>query len=133
MIGTAVACPDKFRGSLTAADAAAAMGRGLRSAGASTVIELPLADGGDGTLDVILATRGGARRTARVTGPLGDPVEAEWAMLGDGTAIVEMARASGHALVDPARRDPLEANTRGTRGLIGGGLRGGRAEALAGG
>ena len=67
---------------------------------------------------MILATRGGARRTARVTGPLGDAVEAEWAMLGDGTAIVEMARASGHALVDPARRDPLEANTRGTGELI---------------
>ena len=86
MIGTAVACPDKFRGSLTAAAAAAAMAHGLRTAGAEVVIELPLADGGEGTLDVILATRGGARRTARVTGPLGDEVEAEWAMLGDGTA-----------------------------------------------
>ena len=102
MIGTAVACPDKFRGSLTAAAAAAAMARGLRIARASSPSSsCPLADGGEGTLDVILATRGGARRTARVTGPLGDAVEAEWAMLGDGTAIVEMARASGHALVDP--------------------------------
>src|SRR3954453_7600263 len=132
MIGTAVACPDKFRGSLTAAEAAAAMGRGLRSAGGSSVIELPLADGGEGTLDVILATRGGARRKARVTGPLGDPVEAEWAMLGDGTAIVEMARASGHALVDPARRDPLEASTRGTGELIGAALRAGAAHVIVG-
>ena len=107
MIGTAVACPDKFRGSLTAAAAAAAMGAACGAPASTTCVELPLADGGEGTLDVILATRGGARRTARVTGPLGDPVDAEWAMLGDGTAIVEMARASGHALVDPARRDPL--------------------------
>jgi len=132
MIGTAVACPDKFRGRLTAAEAAAAMGRGLRTGGAASVIELPLADGGEGTLDVILATRGGARRTARVTGPLGDSVDAEWAMLGDGTAIVEMARASGHALVDPARRDPLEANTRGTGELIAAALRSGATHVIVG-
>src|SRR4051812_4002399 len=132
MIGTAGACSCKFRGSLTAAAAAAAIGRGLRSAGVETVIELPLAGGGDGPLDVPLAPRGGARRTARVTGPLGDPVEAEWAMLGDGTAIVEMARASGHALVDPARRDPLEANTRGTGELIAAALRGGATQVIVG-
>jgi glycerate kinase len=108
------------------------MARGLRSGGVATVVELPMADGGDGTLDVILATRGGARRTARVTGPLGDPVEAEWAMLGDGTAIVEMARASGHALVDPARRDPLEASTRGTGELIAAALRAGASEVIVG-
>ena len=132
MIGTAVACPDKFRGSLTAAAAATAMARGLRSAGVESVLELPLADGGEGTLDVILATRGGARRTARVTGPLGDAVEAEWAMLGDGTAVVEMARASGHALVDPARRDPLEANTRGTGELIAAAIRAGANHVIVG-
>jgi len=67
-----------------------------------------------------------------VTGPLGDPVEAEWAMLGDGTAIVEMARASGHALVDPARRDPLEANTRGTGELIAAALRAGASHVIVG-
>ncbi len=92
MIGATVACPDKFRGSLSAAAAAAAIGRGLRSAGVEDVMELPLADGGDGTLDVIVAARGGSRRTSTVTGPLGDPVGAEWAMLGDGTAVIEMAR-----------------------------------------
>jgi glycerate kinase len=132
MIGTAVACPDKFRGSLTAAEAAAAMARGLRSGGAAEVVELPLADGGEGTLDVILAVRGGARRVASVTGPLGDPADAEWAMLGDGTAIVEMARASGHALVDSARRDPLEASTRGTGELIAAALRAGANRVIVG-
>jgi len=132
MIGTAVACPDKFRGSLTAAEAAAAMARGLRRAGIEQVAERPLADGGEGTLDVIAATRGGARRTARVTGPLGDPADAEWLMLGDGTAVVEMARASGHALVDPERRDPLEASTRGTGELIAAAIRAGASSVIVG-
>lgn len=132
MIGTAVACPDKFRGTLSAANAAAAMARGLRSAGVESVIELGLADGGEGTLDVILAARGGARRTTTVTGPLGDPVDAEWAMLGDGTAIIEMARASGRALVAVNRRDPLSASTRGTGELIAAAIRGGAARVVVG-
>ena len=108
------------------------MARGLERAGVDRVVQLPLADGGEGTLDVILAVRGGARRQARVTGPLGDPVEAEWAMLGDGTAIVEMARASGRALVDPARRDPLEASTRGTGELIAAAIRAGARRVIVG-
>ena len=132
MIGSAVACPDKFRGTLTAAEAAAAMARGLRSAGVESVIELGLADGGEGTLDVILAARGGARRTTTVTGPMGDPVDAEWAILGDGTAIVEMARASGRALVPVDRRDPLSANTRGTGELIAAAIRGGATRVVVG-
>jgi glycerate kinase len=112
-----VACPDKFRGTLTAADAAAAMAAGLRRGGFAEVRELPLADGGEGTLDVLLAVRGGSRRTDRVTGPLGEPVDATWAMLADGTAIVEMAQASGLALVG-SRNDALRATTRGTGELI---------------
>lgn len=117
MIGRAVACPDKFRGSLTAAEAAAAIARGLRTAGFSEIVELPLADGGEGTLDALVAAKGGSRRTTRVTGPLGDPVDAEWAVLPDGTGVVEMARASGRALVT-GRPDPLKASTRGTGELI---------------
>ena len=132
MIGTAVACPDKFRGTLSAAEAAAAMARGLRSAGIESVVELPLADGGEGTLDVIRAVRGGALRTETVTGPLGDPVLAEWAMLGDGTAIIEMAKASGRALVSPERRDPLVASTRGTGELIAIAIRAGAQRVVVG-
>jgi glycerate kinase len=113
----AVACPDKFRGSLDAAAAAAAMARGLRTAGFEDVVELPLADGGEGTLDTLLAARGGASRHETVTGPLGEPVDAAWGRLPDGTAIVEMAQASGLALVH-GRRDPLRASTRGTGELI---------------
>jgi glycerate kinase len=87
------------------------MARGLRAAGLETR-ELPLADGGEGTLDAL----GGERRVARVTGPLGEPVDAGWSVLTDGTAVVEMAQASGLALV--AANDPLRATTRGTGELI---------------
>jgi len=113
----ALACPDKFRGTLTGAEAAARLARGLRTAGFDEVRELPLADGGEGTLDTLLAARGGSLRPARVTGPLGEPVDASWALLPDGTAIVEMARASGLALV-AGRNDALRATTRGTGELI---------------
>lgn len=76
-----------------------------------------MADGGEGTLDTLLAARGGSRRTTRVTGPLGEPVDAQWGVLPGGIAVVEMARASGLALVD-GRNDPLRASTRGTGQLI---------------
>src|SRR3954452_1200080 len=108
---SALCCPDKFRGSLTAAQAAAEMAAGLRSSGIHAT-ELPLADGGEGTLDVLLAARRGRRLTTRVSGPLGDPVDADWGLLDDGTAVIEMARASGLELV--ATNDPLRAGTRGT-------------------
>jgi glycerate 2-kinase len=113
----AVACPDKFRGTLRADEAATAIAAGLRRAGFDDIVELPLADGGEGTLDTLLAARGGSRRVARVTGPLGDPVDAEWGVLPGGIAIIEMARASGLALVS-GRNDPLRASTRGTGELI---------------
>jgi glycerate kinase len=126
---TALVCPDKFRGTLTAPEAAAAMAAGLRRAGFTDVAELPLADGGEGTLDALLAAVGGSRRTARVTGPLGDPVDAEWGLLPGGLAVVEMARASGLALVD-GRNDPLRASTRGTGELIGAAIRSGARRVL---
>ena len=93
------------------------MAAGASRAGFDEVIQLPLADGGEGTLDTLLAARGGSRRTTRVTGPLGDPVDAEWGVLTGGIAIVEMAQASGLALVS-GRNDPLRASTRGTGELI---------------
>jgi glycerate kinase len=110
-------CPDKFRGTLRADEAAHAMAAGLRRAGFDDVVEMPMADGGEGTLETLLAARGGSRRRTRVTGPLGSPVEAEWAVLPGGLAIVEMARASGLSLVQ-GRNDPLRASTRGTGELI---------------
>jgi glycerate kinase len=128
---SALACPDKFKGTLDAAEAAAAMAAGLRRAAFDDVAELPLADGGEGTLDALLAARGGSRRTATVTGPLGDPVDAEWALLTGGVAVVEMARASGLALV-PRVTDPLRASTRGTGELIAAAIRAGARRVIVG-
>src|SRR5262249_13921578 len=102
---------------LDASAAARAMAAGVKRGGFDEVVEIPLADGGEGTLDTLLAARGGSRRTARVTGPLGAPVDAEWGVLPGGTAIIEMARASGLALV-VGRNDPLRASTRGTGELV---------------
>lgn len=116
-VSHAVVCPDKFRGTLTAQEAASAMARGLRRAGVDEVREIPLADGGEGTLDALLAAVGGSVRYETVTGPLGDPVEAAWVVLTGGLGVVEMARASGRALV-AGRNDPLRASTRGTGELI---------------
>jgi glycerate kinase len=128
---SALVCPDKFKGTLTAAGAAAAMSAGLRRAGFEQIEELPLADGGEGTLDALVAALGGSRRTVTVTGPLGDPVDAEWAMLPGGVAVVEMARASGLALV-PRAKDPLRASTRGTGELIGAAIRAGARRVIVG-
>ena len=98
---------------MDAREAAAALVAGVERVGRHG-IALPLADGGEGTLDALCPTPAD-RRVARVTGPLGDPVEAEWGVRED-TAVVEMARASGLALV-PAN-DPVRATTRGTGELI---------------
>ncbi|HEX5583686.1 glycerate kinase [Gaiella sp.] len=107
-------CPDKFRGSLTADEAARALGAGVGRTG-RTARRLPLADGGEGTL-AVLCPRADELRTARVTGPLGDPVDAHWGMR-DRTAVVEMAQASGFVLVE-GPNDPVRATTRGTGELI---------------
>ncbi|MBF43454.1 MAG: glycerate kinase, partial [Acidimicrobiaceae bacterium] len=84
-----VAAPDKFRGTATAREMAAAIGRAAATAGVDC-IEVPMADGGEGLLDVL----GGPDRSTVVTGPLGDPVEAGW-RLDRGTAVIEMARVAG--------------------------------------
>ncbi|MDQ1569292.1 MAG: glycerate 2-kinase [Actinomycetota bacterium] len=128
-MAVALVCPDKFRGTLTAAGAAEAMARGLEAAEVDRrrfdeIRRLPLADGGEGTLDALLASQGGSRRRVTVTGPLGEPVEAEWGVLPDGTAVVESARASGLALV-AGPNDPLAATSRGTGELIRAAVRGG--------
>lgn len=112
----ALAAPDKFRGSLTAFEAAAAMTEGLRRAGWSAA-SVPLADGGEGTLDIVLGARGGRRIAERVTGPDGRLVTAEWALLDDGTAVIEMARASGQFLRRPVS-SVMDAGTTGTGELI---------------
>ena len=114
--------PDKFKGTLTAPQAAEAIARGWARADPSARVEkAPMADGGEGTLDALVAALGGERRRLRVSGPLGDPVEAEFAVVSapeGSTGVVEMARASGLDLISPGRRDPLRTTTRGTGELI---------------
>jgi glycerate 2-kinase len=108
-----VAAPDKLRGTATAAEVADAVGRAAAAAG-WTCDAAPVADGGEGTLEVL----GGANRTTTVTGPLGDPVDASWRYAGD-LAVVEMAQASGLELVGGAEgNDPMAAATHGTGELI---------------
>ncbi|HLY83847.1 MAG TPA: glycerate kinase, partial [Acidimicrobiales bacterium] len=108
-----VAAPDKFRGTATARQVAAAVARAAVSVG-WTCDEVPVADGGEGILEVL----GGRPRHARVRGPLGAPVDAEWRLDGT-TAVVEMARASGLDLVGGTEgNDPVRASTTGTGELI---------------
>jgi glycerate kinase len=115
-----VIAPDKFKGCLSAPDAALAMARGVKNASPEAEIDLvPMADGGEGTVEALVEATGGRFREAIVSGPLGDPVHARYGVLGDGkTAVLEMAAASGLVLVDHARRDPRRASTRGTGELI---------------
>ncbi|HEX4521667.1 MAG TPA: glycerate kinase [Gaiellaceae bacterium] len=123
----ALAAPDKFRGTLTAAEAAAAMAEGARRAGWECAM-LPLADGGEGTLDAL----GGPNRSSRVTGPLDVPVEAAWRLEG-GAAVIEAAAASGLTLAGGAQaNDPLAATTYGTGELIAAALAAGATDVIVG-
>ena len=122
--------PDSFKGTLTAAEVAAAVAAGLRDGGVDAV-ELPVADGGEGTMDALLAALGGERRTVTVSDPLGRPVAAELALVDGGRrAVVEMARASGLGLVAEHERDAFEASTRGTGELIAAAVAAGAEEVI---
>jgi len=114
--------PDKFRGTLTAAQAARAIAAGWRRARPhDDLAEVPMADGGEGTLDALAQALAGEIRRLRVHGPLMDPVEAGYAIASGPTgriAVVEMARASGLELIAEARRDPKRTTTWGTGELI---------------
>jgi glycerate kinase len=124
--------PDSFKGSATAAAAAAALAAGwLAVRPGDQVTRLPLADGGEGTLDVLAATVAGARwRQAQVTGPGGDPVRCRWLLLPGRVAVVELARASGLPLL--ARPDPMGAHTIGLGEVLGRALDSGATRILAG-
>jgi glycerate kinase len=113
-----VAAPNAFKGCLTAREAAAAMANGLRRAvPGAEIVEVPVADGGDGLVAVVHDALGGTLSNVAVTGPLGEKVEAAICRVGDLVAI-EMALASGLALVPRERRDALAATTIGTGELI---------------
>jgi glycerate kinase len=116
-----VVAPDKFKGSLSATEAADAIGRGCRAAGADTDLA-PIADGGEGTLDALVMAKGGSVMGVIARGPLGIPVRAHLGRLEDGTGVVELAQASGLELVGESERDPMRASTQGTGELIKGAL-----------
>lgn len=112
-----VVAPDKFKGSLTAAQAAQAIAEGLRhSCPGVEVIQLPVADGGDGTVEAAVAA-GYQRQMVTVRGPTGDPVKATFALRGQ-TAVLEMAEASGLRQLPGGRPAPLTASTYGTGELL---------------
>lgn len=112
-----VIAPDKFKGSLSAPEVAARVAEGARRVDPEIEIDaIPVADGGEGTLDAALAA-GFERRTARVTGPLGAPVDAAFALRGD-EAVVEMAQASGLDLVPAGGADAAAATSLGTGQLL---------------
>src|SRR6476646_8480798 len=110
-------CPASLKGVLSAREAAAALARGVRAAGADAV-ELPVADGGEGTGEALHAALGGEWREALVSDALGRPVGAEWLLLPDGRAVVEAAAAIGLPLLAESERDPLVASSRGLGELV---------------
>lgn len=115
-----VVAPDSFKGSLSAVAVANAMEQGILSIfPEAQVRKVPIADGGEGTVEALVTATGGQMISERVLGPLGTPVQAFWGILGDGeTAVIEMAAASGLTLVPPDQRNPRHTTTYGTGQLM---------------
>ena len=113
----ALLCPASLKGALSARSAAAALARGFRKQG-GVAFELPVADGGEGTADVLERGLGGEWREAYVSDPLGRPISARWLLLRDDRAVVEAAAAIGLPLLARKERDPLRASSRGFGELL---------------
>lgn len=126
--------PQAFKACLPAPDAAMAIARAARKVlPDASVLELPMADGGDDTLDVLLKATSGQSVEAQVTDPLGRRKRARWGVMGDGrTAVIEMAQASGLRLLQAHERDPRVTTTKGTGELIRAALDAGHEEILVG-
>lgn len=117
---TILLAPDSFKESMTAKEACEAMERGIKKANSNiTCVHVPMADGGEGTMQSLVDATNGKVYSLKVVGPLGDEVEAEYGILGDGEiGILEMASASGIQLVPVEKRNPLITTTYGTGQLI---------------
>lgn len=127
-----IVAPDSFKGSCDAGEAAAAIARGVRRAlSGALVVEVPVADGGEGTVAAMVQATGGRLERRTVTGPLGEPVEAFFGLFGE-TAVIEMAAASGLPLVPTERRDPRITTTYGTGELIRAALAAGARQIIIG-
>jgi glycerate 2-kinase len=113
-----ILAPDKFRGSLTASEVCAAMTEGIRSVVSDAeIIAIPMADGGEGTAEILTKNAGGQMRNAIVLNPLNRPIEASYGLC-EQTAYIEMAAASGLKLLRPDEYNPLKTSTFGTGQLI---------------
>ena len=129
-----VVAPNAFKGTLTAPEAAAAIAEGVREVWPDAeIVEVPVADGGDGTVEALVSAHDGEYRSAEVEGPLGDPVVARYGLIDSGaTAVVELATASGLALIPPERRNPRLASTFGFGQLIAAAINSGATSIIAG-
>ena len=125
-----IVAPDSYKGSLSAKRAAEIMARAVTDVFAAIPIEMPVADGGEGTLEAILAGGKGRYLEAEVTSPLGKRIPAQWGMLEDGTAVIEMAQASGLTLAP--EKDPMRASSYGTGELMAAALAAGAKRLLMG-
>ena len=129
-----VVAPNAFKGSLTAPQAAAAITRGVKEAMPDAeVVEVPVADGGDGTVEALVSANRGEYRSVEVQGPLGDPVSAQYGLIDSGrTGVVELATASGLTLIASDRRDPRRTSTYGFGQLLQASRRDGVRQIIAG-
>ncbi len=129
-----VVAPDSFKGSMSAQQACQAMAEGIgRVLPSAEVVSVPMADGGEGTTEAMVAATGGRMREVQATGPLGEKVIGRVGLLGDDrTAVLEMACVSGLPLVPPGRRNPLHTTTYGTGELIAAALDAGARRLIVG-
>ena len=124
MIGPIVVAPAPFKGALSAAGAARAIAAGIQLAATGTQVRVvPIADGGEGTLEALVAARGGRRRATLVPDPLGRPSEAAIGELPGHTCVIELAQASGFERLAASERDPELTSTYGTGARRGDGRR----------
>ncbi len=110
--------PDSYKGSLSSREVIEAMAVGIRRAVDADIIKVPIADGGEGTIDALIFSSGGKIVEAEVVGPLGSKVKSFFGILKDGTAVIEMAASSGLNHVPIDMRNPLVTNTYGVGQLI---------------
>ncbi len=129
-----IVAPNSFKGSLSATQAAKAIASGVREVFPDAeVVEIPVADGGDGTVEALVSAHHGTYEWVNVEGPLGDPVMASYGLIDGGkTAVVELASASGYVLVSPAMRDPGKTSTYGFGQLLEAARKSGAKSVIAG-
>ena len=129
-----VVAPNSFKGSLSATQAAKAIANGVRETFPDAeVIEIPVADGGEGTVEALVAANNGTYGWVDVEGPLGDPVHASYGLIDGGrTAVVELASASGYVLISPEARDPRKTSTYGFGQLLDAARKAGASAVIAG-